>query len=285
MTLDHHASIAVIGTGALGSALAEGAVSCGRNLIAICSPSGSTSLADRLKVPAVTTSQAAQAQVVLLCVPDSVIAEVCDTLELHAGQLVVHASGVLGLDVLQTASSAGAHTGSLHPMMVLTRSGRGRNALRGATATVDGDDTAQTWLQAFADDLGLRTLQIDAQHRALYHLSAALVGGLMTGLLAEAADLWTHLGYDAATGAAAMGPMVQEAGRNLAALGEGDIVMGPAARGDADTIAAHVNALNKTSPQLLALYRELVRSCLRKASLPPDVQAAVEASLGEGSSS
>ncbi len=284
MTLDHHASIAIIGTGAVGGALAEGALSCGRNLIALCSPSGSTSLAHRLKVPAVPMSQAAQAQVVLLCVPDSAIAAVCNTLDLHAGQLVVHASGALGLDVLQWASTAGAHTGSLHPLMVLTRSGRGAQAFQGATATIAGDDTAQTWLRSFADDLGLRTIQIDDAHRALYHLSAALVGGLMTGLLAEAADLWTHLGYDAATGAAALGPMVQEAGRNLADLGKGDVVMGPAARGDTETIAAHIDVLNRTSPQLLALYRELVRSCLRQGSLPPDTQAAVEASLGEDTS-
>jgi len=285
MALDHTASIAVIGTGALGRALADGVIACGRSLSAIYSPSGTTDLANRLGVRAASSAQAAEAQVLLLCVPDSVIADVCASLPLRGGHLIVHGSGALDLDVLDSARIAGAHVGSMHPLMVLSRTGRGHAALRGATAAIDGDLTAQTWLRSFADDLGMRTISIDATYRALYHLSAAMVGGLMTGLLAEAADLWTHFGYDADIGAAAIGPMVQEAGRNLASLNKGDVVMGPAARGDAETIAAHVQALRAHAPQMLGLYRELVRSCLRKTSLSEDAQALVEASLTDATTS
>jgi predicted short-subunit dehydrogenase-like oxidoreductase (DUF2520 family) len=279
MTLASTASIAVIGTGAVGRAFSHGILACGRGLTCVHSPSGSTSLAEQLRVPSGTLAQASQANVVLLCVPDAAVATVCTALDVGPNQLIAHASGALDITPLASAKQAGATVGSLHPVMVLTRTGRGHLALQGATAAIDGDDDAATWLAAFAEDLGMRTVAIDPAQRGLYHLSAAVIGGLMTGLLAESADLWTHLGYDAQTGAKALAPMVQEAGRNLGALDEGDVVMGPAARGDYETIATHIAALHEHAPHLLGLYRELVRSCLRKVTLPSDVQQRVEASL------
>jgi predicted short-subunit dehydrogenase-like oxidoreductase (DUF2520 family) len=264
--IEHDATIAIVGAGAMGTAIARGANAAGRRITAVASrhPSRTSPLADEFGAILVdTAADAAQhADVLILCVPDDAIGPVATSLHDVANKLVVHTAGAKGLEVLQAPADQGAHTGSLHPVMVVAAGGRGHIALRGATAAVDGGTVACRWLMEFARDLHMEPVRIPAEHRALYHLSAAMVGGLMTGLLASAVDLWAVLGLDREIGATAMGRMVQEAGRNLERLGVPEAVMGPAVRGDAGTIEQHLRVLAVEAPQLVPLYRVLVERCL-----------------------
>ena len=54
--------------------------------------------------------------------------------------------------------------------------------------------------------------------------------------------------------------LVQASVDNVAALGAGDALTGPVARGDADTVARHVDTL---PPDERAAYRALAREALR----------------------
>jgi predicted short-subunit dehydrogenase-like oxidoreductase (DUF2520 family) len=260
------ATIAIVGAGAMGSAIAMGAHRAGRNVTALASRHHDRARGLAKELGAVLVTEAADiiehADVILLCVPDDAIAAVAGTLKEVTDKLIVHTAGAKGLTVLDVAAARGACTGSLHPVMVVAAGGRGHEALQGATAAIDGNDPACVWLTAFARDLQMEPVTIPAEHRALYHLSAAMVGGLMTGLLASAVDLWGVLGLDRSTAATAMGRMVQEAGRNLERLGVPEAVMGPAIRGDVGTIEQHLQVLAIEAPQLVPLYRVLVERCL-----------------------
>lgn len=260
------ATIAIVGAGAMGSAIAMGAHRAGRNVTALASRHHDRARGLAKELGAVLVTEAADiiehADVILLCVPDDAIAAVAGTLKEVTDKLIVHTAGAKGLTVLDVAAARGACTGSLHPVMVVAAGGRGHEALQGATAAIDGNDPACVWLTAFARDLQMEPVTIPAEHRALYHLSAAMVGGLMTGLLASAVDLWGVLGLDRSTAATAMGRMVQESGRNLERLGVPEAVMGPAIRGDVGTIEQHLQVLAIEAPQLVPLYRVLVERCL-----------------------
>jgi predicted short-subunit dehydrogenase-like oxidoreductase (DUF2520 family) len=263
---DGHETIALIGAGAMGSALAHGAHAAGRRVTAIASrhPGRAQTLADAIGAELCNCPDdaAEKADVVLLCVPDDAIANIVATLRNVNGSIVAHTAGAKGLAALELAVGRGAHAGSIHPVMVIAAGGRGHEALRGATAAIDGDDVACKWLTAFAQDLALSPVSIPEAHRALYHLSASLVGGLMTGLLASSVDLWTHIGLDREVAATALGRMVQEAGRNLEGLGVPDAVMGPIVRGDVGTIEEHLRVLAIDAPHLVPLYRNLAVLCL-----------------------
>ena len=272
MGLDHDASIACIGHGALATALARCTTAAGRTICCIGARTGTSHLADALDRPCVTPAAAAKADVVLLCVPDDALADVCAAHPWRAGQLVVHGAGALGLDVLAPAAKAGAHVGSLHPVMVLHAHDDGNDVLRGVTCSIDGDETARGWLTAFATDLGMRPVHVAPEERVRYHASAALVGGLLSGLLADASSLWDGMA-GAGPGHMALGPMVEQAGRHCA---DGSGVMGPVARGDVATIEAHVALLRAEAPHLLDLHAALVRSCLRHVDLADDTAAAIE---------
>ncbi len=258
--------IAIVGAGAMGSALARGAHAAGHSVVAIASrhPARTSTLAEDIGAALVGSPADIDRGVgaILLCVPDDAIAQVAATLRHVDGTIVAHTAGARGLAAVDVAVGRGAHAGSLHPVMVVAAGGRGHKALQGATAAIDGDAVARPWLTAFAQDLGMEPVEIPAAHRALYHLSASLVGGLMTGLLASAVDLWTHLGLEREVGATAMGRMVREAGTNLERLGVPHAVMGPVVRGDSGTIEEHLRVLAVEAPHLVALYRDLVALCL-----------------------
>jgi len=250
----------------MGSALARGAHAAGHSVATIASrhPERTASLAGEIGATLVGSPGDIDSDVgaILLCVPDDAIAPVAATLTGVDGTIVAHTAGARGLAAVDVAVGRGAHAGSIHPVMVVAAGGRGHEALRGAAAAIDGDAVARPWLTGFAQDLGLEPVEIPASHRALYHLSASLVGGLMTGLLASAVDLWTHLGLDREVGATAMGRMVREAGTNLERLGVPNAVMGPVVRGDSGTIEEHLRVLAVEAPHLVPLYRDLVALCL-----------------------
>ena len=278
MALDRDARIAVVGSGALARTLLGGAAACGRTIAGVVSRSPTCPLAADLGVPAVTLSDidTLKADVLFVCVPDDAIASVTEAMPMHAGQLIAHGSGASTLDVLDAAAHRGALVGSLHPIMVLTDHSSPHRLLASATIAIDGDAPAAAWLTAFATDLGGTPVQVDPARRCQYHAAAALTGGLLTGLLADAAALFDDLGHD---GAAALGPMVQQAGVQLVRQGRDGVVMGPVARGDAGTIARHIDMLKTTAPDLVQLYIALVHSCLRHVDLNDDARAAVTAAL------
>ncbi|MCH2132193.1 MAG: DUF2520 domain-containing protein [Phycisphaerales bacterium] len=258
--VDRSTPITIVGAGALGQALARSIHAAGRPVDTIVSRSNErgATLAEEVNAQLVNSARDIASAAVILCVPDDHITGVAELLEAPAGGIVTHCAGSRGLDVLRNAVSTSAHVGSLHPVMVLAQAGRGPDALRGATAAIEGDEVSGPWLSDLATDIGMRPVDIPPDQRALYHLSAAMVGGLMTGLLAAAADLWQLLDLDRDTAVSALAPMVREAGRNLEVLGVPAVVMGPAARGDTGTIQKHLDELADHAPHLLPLYRELV---------------------------
>lgn len=266
--IDQRTPISIVGAGALGQALALGMHRAGRNIECIVSRSQTRggNLAELVDAKLVSSCRGINSPAVILCVPDDVITSVAGELDSQPGSVVAHCAGSRGLEVLDSCTKRRAHAGSIHPVMVLARGGRGPQAMEGATAAIEGDEVSEPWLQQLACDLGMRPVAIPPERRALYHLSAALVGGLMTGLLAASADLWKLLELDRSTAVEALAPMVREAGLNFQELGVPGVVMGPAARGDIGTIRMHLKELEEHAPHLLPLYRELALLSIPYAS-------------------
>jgi predicted short-subunit dehydrogenase-like oxidoreductase (DUF2520 family) len=184
------------------------------------------------------------AELVLLCVPDSVIDEVAAAVA--PGAWIAHVSGATRLDAL------GPHERrfSVHPLQTLTRD-RGAEQLDGAWGAIGGEsvealDRAR-WL---AETLGLRPFDVADADRALYH-AAAVIGGNFLVTLHQAA---TRLLADAGAPPEAIVPLMARTIEN------GFDLTGPIARGDRATIDAHLAALDERAPDLVPLYRALVEA-------------------------
>src|SRR5205807_10537613 len=109
-------------------------------------------------------------ELVLLCVPDSAIAEVAASVS--PGPWVAHVSGATPLGALKPH----ARRFSVHPLQTFTRA-RGAEQLDGAFAAVTAEsDEARDrgfWL---ARTLGLEPFALADDARPLYHAGAAKIG-------------------------------------------------------------------------------------------------------------
>jgi predicted short-subunit dehydrogenase-like oxidoreductase (DUF2520 family) len=184
------------------------------------------------------------AELQLLCVPDSAIAEVASAIA--TGLWVAHVSGATALAALEP------HTKrfSVHPLQTFTR-GRGAEQLDGAWAALTAE-TAEarnhaTWL---ARALGLRPFDLADDARPLYHAGAAIASNYLVTLHRAASRLFDAAGAPPE----ALLPLMTRTIEN------GFELTGPIARGDWDTVERHVRAIHAAAPDLEPMYNVLAEA-------------------------
>ncbi len=185
-----------------------------------------------------------RAELVLLAVPDSVIAEVAETVVV--GPWIAHVSGATHLAALDPH----VRRFSVHPLQTLTRD-RGAEQLDGAWAAVSGESAEAlaraSWL---AETLGLRPFEVADADRTLYHAAAVIGGNFLVTLHRAATRLLVEVGAPPD----AIVPLMSRTIEN------GFDLTGPIARGDWTTVEAHLAALAERDPDLIPLYRALAEA-------------------------
>ena len=178
---------------------------------------------------------------VLLCVPDRVIADVAAALD--PGPWVAHVSGGTPLSALDPH----ARRFSVHPLQTFTHD-RGPEQLDGAWAAVSGEtDNALAHATELAETLGLRAFVLDDEHRALYHAGAAIASNYLVTLRKVAGELLEA----AEAPREALDPLIRRVAEN------GFQLTGPIERGDWKTVERHRTAIAATAPELLPAYDAL----------------------------
>ncbi len=226
-----------------------------------------------------------ECHLVILAVPDDALAEVAASLHLYSGQAAVHTSGLRGAEVLGPAMAAGTSAGSFHPLVAFADVDRALAALPGATIAIEGDDAILDVLAEMAESIGGVPVRLAPGSKPAYHAAAVLAAGGLVALLDAMADVASAAGLDEAAALAVYGPLFAQALANARALGIGPALTGPAVRGDAGTVAAHVAALQAAAPGVLPLYRALALRQLeiaeRRRGLAPAAADRVRARLAE----
>ena len=131
----------------------------------------------------------AEAEVALLCVPDGEIEAAAERVAAHAPSLrfVGHTSGATGLEVLATATAAGALPFSMHPLQTVPDD---RVSLAGAPAAIAGtDEEAVELARALADALSMVPFEVAEDARVAYHAAASIASNFLVALEESAAGL------------------------------------------------------------------------------------------------
>lgn len=241
--------LAVVGRGRLGFALSE-ALGSG--------------------APRGRGADCADADVVLLCVPDGEIAAAAACIA--PGRLVGHCSGATTL-----APLAPHEAFSLHPLMTVTAAGA---RFDGAACAVAGHAVGR----ALAERLGMRPFAVADEDRAAYHAAACVASNFLVTLEGFA----ERLAVSAGAPRDAFLPLVRATVENWAALGPERALTGPIARGDDATVARQREAVAERAPQQLALFDALVAATRTLAATATtgsvtdgaDPSAAATATLG-----
>ena len=258
-------SIGFVGAGTLGRglALALDGVDCDVTAVSSRSRASAKWLAERIDgCAAMDTAQdvADVCDLVFITTPDGAIAEVAASVHWRAGQGVAHCCGAASIELLDSAAGAGASVGAMHPFQTfaaLSDPTEAARRLSGVTFAVSATGWLADYLPSLAERLDGRAITIPDELRPLYHASAVLACGYVGTLLDAAISLWTRMGFTEEEGVRAVAPLARATIEAIAAAGPVNAVTGPAVRGDADTIAAHLSLLSEHASHLLTLYREL----------------------------
>jgi predicted short-subunit dehydrogenase-like oxidoreductase (DUF2520 family) len=180
-------------------------------------------------------------ELVLLCVPDRVIAEMAAAAP--RGPWLAHVSGATPLAAL----APHVRRFGLHPLQTFTLR-RGPEQLDGAwaavTAETEGARAVATWL---ARTLGLRPFALLDENRAAYHAGAAIASNYLVTLRHAAGSLLEAAGAPPE----ALDPLMTRTIENDFEL------TGPIQRGDWETVERHLDAIRDNRPELEAMYRVL----------------------------
>jgi predicted short-subunit dehydrogenase-like oxidoreductase (DUF2520 family) len=256
--------VGVVGAGRAGTALAAALRRAGHQVVAASAVSDASVRRIRRDLPGTAVLEPAQvvaaADLVLLTVPDDVLPGLVAGLAATGadlnGRLVAHASGRHGLAVLDPAVRAGALPLALHPVMTFTGRGDDIDRLAGISFGVTAPEPLRPAAEALVMEMGGEPVFIAEEHRDLYHAALASAANHLVTLVVQATDLLKEAGVGHPE--RMLGPLLSAALDNALRLGDAALT-GPVARGDADTVASHIDALRTASPEALSAYLALAR--------------------------
>ena len=224
--------IGIVGAGALGGALAIALNKKGFCITKIFSRSESSirKLCSRLDDASLSKSVqevSDNADIIFITTTDNAIKLSVESASWVKGQIVIHCSGVSGLDVLSKAKIDGASVGSMHPLQPFSDMDLGSKNLNNITFGIDGDKFAMDIISQLVNILDAISIRIDPRFRALYHLSGVMAGNLLLGMASSIADIWQKIGLSREDGAKALIPMMIQSCKNIIELGIPQSMAGP----------------------------------------------------------
>ncbi len=256
--------VGVIGAGRVGTVLGAALARAGHQVVAVSAVSDRSRERAVRMLPGTPVRQPeevlAAADLVLCTVPDDtlpgLVAGLAATGAPVEGRLIGHASGAHGIAVLEPATRRGALPLALHPVMTFTGRPDDLDKLAGICFGVTAPEPLRPAAEALVIEMGGEPVFIAEELRGLYHAGLASGANHLVALVAQSADVLRAAGV--AEPSRMLAPLLSAALDNALRLGDAGLT-GPVARGDADTVAAHIEALRDSSPEALRAYLALAR--------------------------
>lgn len=247
--------VVVYGLGRIGGALALGLE---RARWDVSVTTRSPAKAKKLKLK--TSRELADADLVVLAVPDALVGEI----DVPEGPAVVHCAGALELTALNAQVR-----GSFHPLVAVSSP---HDSLEGGWVAISASDAKLLrTLKAMAKALKMNAFEVPESDRARYHAGAVMSAGLVIALLDAAVEA---TGLPRKVGEQALIALTRSALNGAAERGLAKSMTGPIVRGDAAVVQRHLEALPQ---ELRPLYVELSKRVMK---LTPSASAALAALLG-----
>lgn len=251
--------IGVIGMGRVGPVVAAALRSGGHDVVAVSARTEASAERASLLLPGVPQLSQQEvvdsAEVVFLAVPDRVVEPLADSLNWRPGQIAIHLSGALGLDVLESAALSGAIVASIHPVMTFQGLSLDATRLTNAPMAVTAPPLALPLVEVLAAEIGGQPFVLDDSLKPRYHAALTHAANHLVTVVSQARDLLSDVGVD--DPGSVLKPLTEAALHGALESGMAALT-GPVERGDNDTVARHMVALNGT--RVADTYRWLSRT-------------------------
>lgn len=232
---------------------------------------------------AATIDDLKQADIWLIATPDNQIESAAKQLHTSAvlkpETVIFHCSGLLLSSVLQNKQQD-LNVASVHPIHSFADPKRSIETFSGCHCAIEGSTDAVAQLDALFSSLGALTFTLDSQQKSLYHAASVMACNYLVSLLEASHQMLKEAGIDEAgidkavideavinstENSSPLESLVRQTLDNYYSLGATQALTGPIARGDAETVEAHVKALQQATDA--GLWNQLY-SVLGKATLP-----------------
>lgn len=295
-------TVAIIGAGRLGQALAIALQSAGYPIVALVARHSQKaekaaallskqlvakpSTSREVKVSALGAKQLAElppTDLILITTPDDAIAETTRSLSsLLSGDrgTVLHTSGALSSEVLAPLAKKGFQTGSLHPLVSISEPVTGAAALHGSFFCIEGTRKAKLVADAIVRALGGHGFSINPENKALYHAAAVTAAPHLTALVDVAVEMLSACGLSKSKAQQVFMPLLESTVNNLKTANPQQALTGTFARGDVATVRRHLAALSRNElAEALAVYKLLGLHSLelaKKNGLDPKIAVLIQ---------
>lgn len=269
-------SVAIVGAGRLGTALAAALDACGYEVRALASrgAAGARRAAARvgLKTLALGASELERlprVELLFITTPDDALKETVASLasltEARA-RVALHTSGALSSEVLAPLRERGYVVGSMHPLAAVSEPTAGARSLRRAFYCVEGGAGAVRAARGVVRHLGGRSFSVRPEDKALYHASAVMTAGHVVALFDTALDTLRRCGLDERQAREVFLPLLRSTVENLSTQTPARALTGSFARADVETVLMHMESLRELrDSDALATYVALGEHSLKLA--------------------
>lgn len=268
-------SIALIGPGRVGSAVAKRLHDAGYPLAAIISrdlaraKDAARFISCEQRIASIDLNNARQGDVILLAIPDDQIDRMAKKLQeeilLQEKSTLIHFSGLKPAESMKVEGSK-AISISIHPLLSFADRNIAAERLTDCPCAIEGEKPGLPLAEELVAAMGGRPFHLPSEAKAIYHAAACIASNYLVSLTACARDLLSHCGFDKQQAMELLLPLHQATSGNLSHLPPEEALTGPIVRGDSGTVERHLIALGDQSPQSLALYRCLGQQTVQLAT-------------------
>lgn len=179
-----------------------------------------------------------------------------------AHKTFLHVSGAHSLEMLRPLQAAGYQIAAAHPLMAFTDATSAADKLSTCWFAIEQEEETTLSLPLFFEQVGNHTFTVPTEKKTLYHAAACVLSNYMVTLLDGAYRMFEEAGLDAADVQAATQPLLDSVLENMKTKKPADALTGPIKRGDATTVAMHVDSIGDIMPQVLDLYKHMGRETM-----------------------
>jgi predicted short-subunit dehydrogenase-like oxidoreductase (DUF2520 family) len=190
------------------------------------------------------------ANVVMVCVRDPQIDEALEEIMaatksglVERGTVILHTSAIAEPERLRSLSDAGFPGGTFHPLVPFSDPEIAAELLRKGWVGIDGENAAKSASRRLAGHLGARTVDIPQGKKPAYHAAAVISSNFPVVLASIAGRLLHDIGVPDASAYQAVESLMSGALANMKQTLPEDALTGPVIRGDAETVAKHLRAM------------------------------------------
>ena len=272
-------TISIIGLGRVGGALAIALNRAGFSLdhlvYRITPPRGELALLPGNLLP-FAMLESLDSDLVLVATEDQQIRLVAEGISRlgDLSKIVLHLSGSLSSDVLDSLRSRGVAVGSMHPLVSISDALLGADRFANAYFCVEGDPDAVAAAKFLIHSLKGNSFTIESSLKPLYHSAAVMASGHVTALFDAAVETLSKCGLEPRAAKDILIPLVESTIANCKVQMPSAALTGPFVRGDIEAFLRHLYAFEGTVDEnTRSVYLVLAERSVRMAELEHSADA------------